>query len=38
LRLRGVADAPAWREPVDVFVRTTPVLEVVGIERRPASR
>lgn len=39
LRLRGVAGAPpAWREPVDVFVRTTPVLEVVGIERRAASR
>jgi hypothetical protein len=33
-RIRGVGDGPpAWREPVDVFVRTTPALEVVGIER-----
>jgi hypothetical protein len=36
-RIRGTGEGPAaWREPVDVFVRTAPVFEVVGIERHPA--
>jgi hypothetical protein len=36
-RIRGTGEGPAaWRDPVDVFIRTAPVLEVVGIERHPA--